>query len=96
MSEVRQALTGILAALISAVIVLGSIVLALSETGQKLTRLPESSAELSTPMPPPPTSKPGEPTYHRRPHPPPADRHLNRQLQLSAATGLGAQRSLSG
>lgn len=63
MSEVRQALTGILAALISAIIVLGSIVLALSETGQKLARLPESSAELSTPMPPPPTSKPGEPTY---------------------------------
>jgi hypothetical protein len=63
MSEVRQALTGILAALISAVIILGSIVLALSETGQKLASLPESSAESSTPMPPPPTSKPGEPTY---------------------------------
>jgi hypothetical protein len=63
MSEVRQALTGILAALISAVIILGSIVLALSETGQKIARLPESSPEQSTPMPPPATSKPGEPTY---------------------------------
>jgi hypothetical protein len=63
MSEVRQALTGILAALISAVIILGSIVLALSETGQKIARLPESSPELSTPMPPAATSKPGEPTY---------------------------------
>jgi LysM repeat protein len=63
MSNVRQAFTGILAAVISAVIILGSIVLALTETGQKIARLPEGSPELSTPMPPVATSKPGQPTY---------------------------------
>jgi LysM repeat protein len=67
MSEVRQALTGILAALISAVIIFGSIILALSETGQKVARQPESYPTLPTPMPPVATSKPGEPTYTAAP-----------------------------
>jgi LysM repeat protein len=67
MSNVRQALTGILAALISAVIIFGSIILALSETGHKIAHLPESNPLLSTPMPPVATSKPGEPTYTAAP-----------------------------
>ena len=67
MSDVRQAITGILAALVSAVIILGSIILALTETGQRVARLPETNPTMLTPMPPVDTPKPGEPTFTAEP-----------------------------
>jgi len=67
MSDVRQAITGILAALVSAVIILGSIILALTETGQRVARLPETNPTMLTPMPPVDTPKPGEPTFTAAP-----------------------------
>jgi LysM repeat protein len=67
MSEARQAITGILAALVSAVIIFGSIILALTETGQRVARLPETLPTLDTPMPPVDTPAPGEPTFTASP-----------------------------
>ena len=93
MSNVRQALTGILAALISAVIIFGSIILALSETGHKIARLPESNPLLSTPMPPVATSKPGEPTYTAAPTSRPRDACRRTHLTLREASRLATHRS---
>lgn len=67
MSDVRQAITGILAALVSAVIILGSIILALTETGQRVARLPETNPTMLTPLPPVDTPEPGEPTFTAAP-----------------------------
>ena len=63
MSDARQAITGILAALVSAVIIFGSIILAMTETGQRVARMPETTPTLITPMPPVDTPEPGEPTF---------------------------------
>jgi len=67
MSDVRQAITGILAALVSAVIIFGSIILALTETGQRVARLPEINPTMLTPLPPVDTPEPGEPTFTAAP-----------------------------
>ena len=73
MSDMRQALFGILAALLSVVIVFGSIALAMTEGTQSIARAPEPTSTfnmaLLTPID---TPKPGEPTFTPSPTSPPA------------------------
>ncbi|UCH59390.1 MAG: LysM peptidoglycan-binding domain-containing protein [Anaerolineales bacterium] len=64
MSALRQALLGILAAMLSTAILMGSIFLALAESGQKLAR-----AIPPTPLPSVNTPAPGEPTFTASPTP---------------------------
>jgi len=68
MSPLRQALLGVLTALFSSTILLGSIVLSLAEGGQRATR-----AFTPTLSPTPvDTPKPGEPTFTPSPSPEPS------------------------
>jgi LysM repeat protein len=60
MRAINQALLGVLAAIISAAIVLGSLLLSLVEGGQALANLPAGNF---TPTPPLMTLPPGAPTY---------------------------------
>jgi LysM repeat protein len=75
MNDVRQVVLGVLAALLSSAILLGSLALSLAEGGQLVALLPSSTATLvvtvtNTPtLPPPPTTRPGEPTYTPSPTP---------------------------
>jgi LysM repeat protein len=72
MKNLRQVLLGILAALFSSGIILGSFVLSLAEGGvQVAAAITATSTSLSSPSPTPPlvTQKPGEPTYTPSPVP---------------------------
>lgn len=72
MKNLRQVLLGILAALLSSGIILGSFALSLAEGGvQVAAALTATSTSLSSPSPtsPPVTQKPGEPTYTPSPIP---------------------------
>ncbi|HSF81342.1 MAG TPA: LysM domain-containing protein, partial [Anaerolineales bacterium] len=62
MNPLRQALLGVLAAILSSAILIGSILLALTESGRQLAR-----AVPPTPQPPVSTPRPGEPTYTASP-----------------------------
>ena len=67
MSALRQAVFGLLAALLSSAVLIGSILLALVESGHKLAQAlpPSPVASLSTP-------RPGEPTFTISPTPEPS------------------------
>jgi LysM repeat protein len=72
MKNLRQVLLGILAALLSSGIILGSFVLSLAEGGVRVAAaFTVTSTSLSSPSPtlPPITQKPGEPTYTPSPVP---------------------------
>jgi LysM repeat protein len=72
MKNLRQVLLGILAALLSSGIILGSFALSLAEGGVRVAAAPTAtSTSLSSPSPttPPATQKPGEPTYTPTPIP---------------------------
>lgn len=62
MSDARQAGLGVLAALLSAVVIFGSMLLALTEGGQLVALLPTLSATAPV-LTPPFTLAPGEPTF---------------------------------
>lgn len=83
MSDLRQALYGILAALLSVFIVFGSIALALTEGTQSIGRVPAPTGTISMALLTPiDTPKPGEPTFTPSPTLPDA--------QLSNTQGLPA------
>jgi hypothetical protein len=76
MKDIRQVVLGVLAALFSSVILLGSLTLSLAEGGKLVALIPSRTSTLAptptdspTPPPPPPTTRPGEPTYTPSPTP---------------------------
>ncbi|HLF90050.1 MAG TPA: LysM peptidoglycan-binding domain-containing protein [Anaerolineales bacterium] len=60
MSNLRQVLAGILAGLVSLIIILGSLSLALAEGSTSVASLPVTSTETPSPLP---TTQPGAPTF---------------------------------
>lgn len=85
MHELRQAVAGMLGALLSAMIVLGSITLALAEGG--IPRAQAPAPPTATNPPTLPTPRPGEPTFTPTPVPPPT------ATPTSAFTAFGAARA---
>ncbi len=67
MSSLRQALLGIMAALFSSAILLGSILLALSEHSPQIAQLPKTATHTPFPID---TPAPGQPTFTASPIPP--------------------------
>ena len=67
MSETRQAILGVLAAIISAAIILGSLAVSLVEGGARFAIAPTLTSTSAVI----PTQLPGEPTFTPRPTPPP-------------------------
>lgn len=68
MRDMSQAVLGMLAALLSAVLVFGGLTISLAEGGLQAALAPQSSPTDTQPVP---TQRPGEPTYTPSPTPPP-------------------------
>lgn len=85
MHELRQAAAGMLGAMLSAIIVLGSITLALAEGGIPRAQAPAPATATNPPALP--TPRPGQPTFTPSPVPPPSP------TPTSAFTAFGAARA---